>query len=189
MRNTGSKVKKGSNIQKESNIKEIEEEIKEKIKESWFERIRRESYPIEFLKEDLGMFDERKKPTLKEMIRGITYVRLYAKVRIRDKIIRGSSQKRLEKKYSKGKYIYTIAYMDRVLRLKGYSPDDRKRIIAYFINIVYPIMSNAGMFICYQKYQNNYIAKNAPLEKVAKKIPTKWFEYIQAFLKIVPNAK
>lgn len=173
----------------ERKIKNLEKEIKRMIKESWFEKIQKENYPIEFLNEDLGIFDERKPPTLKEMIRGITYVRLYARVRIRDKIVRGLSQKKLEKKYSKRSYIYTIAYMDRMLKFKGYSPDDRKRIIAYFINIVYPIMSNAGMFICYKKYQNNPFAKKKPLEEIAKKIPTKWFEYIQAFLEIVPNAK
>lgn len=173
----------------ERKIKNLEKEIKRMIKESWFEKIQKEDYPIEFLEEDLGIFDEKKRPTLKEMIRGITYVRLYARIRIRDKIVRGLSQKKLKKKYSKRSYIYTIAYMDRMLKLKGYSPDDRKRIIVYFINIVYPIMSNAGMFICYKKYQNNPFAKKKPLEEIAKEIPTKWFEYIQAFLEIVPNAK
>ena len=176
---------------KGNELRDVIEEIKARSKESLVSNLRHEEYPIEFVYEDLEYFiGKRAKATLKGAIRGLTLFRLYARIGTRYKDIRGKSLKKTEKKYSKREYVYTIEYMDRLLKEKGYLPDDRKRAIFFFFNFILPeVISNAGIYLVYKKRRTNTYLKKMKMERIREFIPSRWLKYIDAYLLLIPKVK
>jgi len=178
-------------MDREIELRKAVEEIKARSRESLVSRVRHEDYPIEFVYEDFGYFiGKQAKPTLKEAIKGLTLFRVYARIGTRLKNIRGRAPAKTRKKYSKRKYVYTIEYMDRLLKEKGYLPDDRKRAIFFFFNSILPdVISNAGIYLVYEKRKTNTYLRKMEIEKVRKSIPAKWLGYIEAYLSLIPKVK
>ncbi|HIP43557.1 MAG TPA: hypothetical protein EYG91_06710 [Aquifex aeolicus] len=166
---------------------EVLEKVKKNAKRSVIKAIQSEDYPLEFVLEDIEYFiGKRKRPSLKEAIRGLTLMRIYARIGARTKLLRG---KKTKNKYSSKKYIYTIAYMDRVLKVRGYLPDDRKRIMFFFFNFILPVISNAGLYTVLEKIRHNTHLKQQSLEKLKGSIPRKWLEMIDAYFSLIPAVK
>jgi len=172
-------------------IEELKEEIKRKITQEGLVRFMNDGYPLEFVEEDTIYFiGYRKRPTLKDFVEGITKVRIYAKLRKKTKKTNKVSVRRLEKKYRAKKYTRTITYMYRRLKEKGYSPDDRKRLIVFYFNFIRPgIISNAGIFICIHKMRKSSLLSKRDLSLLRREIPPDWLIHIEAFLSLYPDLK
>ncbi len=170
---------------------QLREEIKEKILKEGLMKFARDGYPLEFVEEDtLYFIGKRKNPNLKDFVEGITKVRIYAKLRKGEKRINKTSLRKLEKKYGARKYTRTIAYMWKVLAEKGYEIGERKRLIVFYFNFVRTdIMSNAGIFICLNKFRKNARLKKRSIEELRKEIPKDWLIHIDAFLSLYPSKK
>ena len=174
-------------MQEEKN--ELQEQIRQKILNGMLRQLSEESYPLEFVKEDIAYFiGKRPRPSVRLFVEGITLLRLYAKLKSNKRQISHKSLKKLRKKYGDKKYTRTVTYMYKVLRQKGYSVEDTKRFITFFFNFIKPdIMSNAGIFICLHKsYKNGSLRKKTPQE-LKKDIPKEWLPFIDAFLSLIPN--
>ncbi|AAC07979.1 hypothetical protein [Aquifex aeolicus] len=176
-------------------FKELQEWLREKMKKEGLVRFMKDGYPLEFVEEDVVYFlGSRKRPNLKDFIKGITLVRTYAKLRERRKQFHKRSKKPIVKKYSAPKYTRVVAYMYRVLEEKGYTPDDRKRLIVYFFNFIKPdYMSNAGIYVCLEKFRTAKFLRNKKIEELRKElikeIPPHLFLQIEAFLSLFPTFK
>lgn len=170
---------------------QLREEIKRKILTEGLIRFSKDGYPLEFVEEDtLYFIGTRKNPNLRDFIEGLTKVRIYAKLRKRERKTNKTSLNRLEKKYRAKKYTRTIAYMWKVLTEKGYEVGERKRLIVFYFNFVRPdIMSNAGIFICLKKLRKNEPLRKKSLEELRKEIPKDWLMHIDAFLSLYPSKK
>ena len=171
------------------NYKETLEDLKIKIKKKILSEglmwIIKDGYPVEFLEEDVNYFiKQRKRPNLEDFIIGLTILRwyFYSKkgLKTRKKI-----KKIKKEEYMRRIYLYSVAYMYYVLKGKGYSPDERKRLIVYFFNFIRPdIISNTGIFLCLRKIRKSPYLRKKTVNELASAIPKMWILHILAFLSL-----
>ena len=167
----------------------LKEEIRTKLNRNSFLKYLRIGFPEEFLREDVAYFlKKEKRPSLKDLVIGLTLVRIYAKLRSRQ--IRKKSLKAISKKYSTRKYTWTIAYMYRALKEAGFEPSKSKELIVFFFNFVLPgVISNAGIFICLEKVRTSKVLRKKNLEDLKKEIPDDLLNYIDAFVEFMKEVK
>lgn len=165
-------------------LENLKIEIRKKMLSEGLMWIIKDGYPAEFLEEDVNYFiKQRKRPNLKDFIIGLTILRRYFcnKKTLKVKKIR-------KEEYMRKIYLYSVAYMYRVLKEKGYNPDERKRLIVYFFNFIRPdIISNAGIFLCLEKIRKSPYLRKKAVKELASAIPKMWFLHIQAFLSLFPD--
>ncbi len=160
------------------------------IRESWWYKLKTEDYPDEWIQDDLSYFKQVARlskeliPSVKIGAMGLSMLRLYLKRVSYKKKLKRRSLRSLQRKYSKLRYVYFVAYVSMKLRKMGFSHEQVRRHLVFCLSL-FPIMPLCAVFIAYEKYvRSRKKYEDGGVGKVLSRVPEDLKPYAVLFAEI-----